>query len=78
MNNVIKRLTPSFRKIGIEITKDRGDRRIYILERAEIYPSYPTENKLKATQGVINPTDTTLTTVKSLKIPSASIFRGEV
>lgn len=38
LNNTIKRLTPSFRKVGIEITKKNTHDREYILETIVIHP----------------------------------------
>ena len=38
MNNIIKRLTPNFRKMGIGITKLDSHGREYILETIELYP----------------------------------------
>ncbi len=41
LHNIIKRLTPSFRKTGIEITKKETHGREYILETVGNYPSQP-------------------------------------
>lgn len=78
MNNIIRRLTPSFRKIGIEITKTRGGTRAYILERVEIYPSYPTGSVSIDAESEVMLTDASLTTVNNPKILKTSAFRGEV
>lgn len=78
MRNVIKRLTPSFRKIGIEITSCRGSERTYVIEKTEVYPSYPTGVESKDVQSEVDPTDTTLTTVKLSNNLNAKVFSGEL
>lgn len=78
MSNAINRLTPSFRKIRIEITKSKGDRRTYTLERTETYPSYPSGNEEKVGQREVSQTGRTLRTDKSPNILKTPVFEGEI
>jgi len=50
LNNIIKRLTPNFRKLEIEIIKKTSDDRTYRLERIDLQAPYPPEPP-KTSQG---------------------------
>jgi hypothetical protein len=75
MNNIIRRLTPSFRKIGVEIVKSESHDRRYEIENIEFYPP---EAPQVSTDNNVNASHCADGAVKSPKIPSASVFRGEV
>jgi len=75
MNNIVRRLTPSFRKIGIEIVKKDSHDRRYEIESIGFYP--PQAPKVPVV-GNVNGAYCADGAVKSSKIPSASTYRGEV
>ena len=78
MNNVIKRLLPSFRKIGIEITKKETHNREYILENVGKQVPQPHKAPIASPVDKIFGEDGAVEADKSQEFSTDSKFRGEI
>jgi len=78
MNNIVRRLKPSFRKIGIEIVKKNSHDRCYEIESIGFYPPQAPKAPKVPVVGNVNGAHCADGAVKSPKIPNASTYRGEV